>query len=203
MPRKWPELWYDRSAQGAQRLAPWEGAPQDVHKPSSRRILYRLRLCPFFRSGFRPASSMIAHGAQRVRPSWTEPPHRVQQPAARLSVYCRLSAAWRFSRHDAHVVPSSTGDRLPQRMQSPASIRAFWRRLLLARPARFLASTSAPPYLSPKTFPAAYFARSEARLFSRHGSQDERPGAAGSLPHREQRPSALRAAASRRDRLRS
>ena len=131
------------------------------------------------------------------------PPHRVQQPAARLSAYCRCSACWRFARHGVQVVPPSTGGCRPQRMQSPAPIRAIWRRLLLARPARLLASTSAPPYLRPAALPAAYFARSEARLFSRHGSQDERPGAAGAVPHRMHKPASRRSPACRRARLRS
>ena len=115
----------------------------------------------------------------------------------------RRSVAWRISRHGAHVVPPSTGGRLPQRMHKPASIRSFWRRLLLARPLRRLASTLAPPYFSPAALPAAYFARSEARRCSRHGSQDERPSAAGALPQRVQMPSAWRAARSRRERSRS
>ena len=154
------------------------------------------------RSGHLPASSMAAHRAQRDRPSRTGPPHRVQQPAARLRSYRSFSAACLFSRHGVQVVPPSTGGRLPHLIHKPASRRAFCRFLLLARAARLFAFGSEPPYLRPRAFPAAYFARSNARRFSRHGSQDERSGAAGCLPHLMHVPPARRTSISRRERSR-
>ncbi len=90
------------------------------------------------------------------------------------------------------------GGCLPQRIRSPASTRVFWRRLLFARAARLLALASAPPYLRP----AACFARSAARRFSGHGSQNARPSAADCLLHRMQSPASQRISASRRERPR-
>ena len=68
----------------------------------------------------------------------------------------QYAACFRFSRHGVQVVPPSAGARLPQRMQSPASTRCFWRRLLLARPAPAFRDDAGPPLR--RGFPAAFAA---------------------------------------------
>ena len=70
---------------------------------------------------------------------------RYRRAATVVHTLLHFIAITRLSRYGAQVVPPSTDCCLPRRMQSPASRRSFWRRLLLTRPLRRLAAGSAPP----------------------------------------------------------
>ena len=66
--------------------------------------------------------------------------------AQRRSVLVRsCSNARRASRQGSHCVPSPSGGRLPQLVQSPAASRAARRLALFSRPIRRRVSTLRPP----------------------------------------------------------
>jgi len=64
MPLKYVERWCERSAHGTQRDAPWDGAPQSVHRSRARRSAYRRRDWAFLTSGGRWTSRMAAQAPQ-------------------------------------------------------------------------------------------------------------------------------------------